>query len=378
MSDLTVQPVTTRRQRKQFLNLPWTLYRGDPNWVPPLRLDQEELVGYRHHPFYERNEIQTFLAFRGDEVCGRIAAILNRNHNDYHHEKRGFWGFFESVDDQEVANALFDAVRQWFAQRDILQLRGPMNPAFHYTLGLLTEGFDSPPTFLMTYNPSYYPRLAETYGFRKAQDLFAYYGHRDQLPASSAKVGPIADQIIQRYNVRLRPLDRKRFLKDVEEFVGICNRALPAHWSFVPLPDNEVKHLAKGLRWLLVPELAVGAEIDGRLVGVVLALPDYNPRIKRIDGRLFPFGFLRLIRNKQAIKKVRLAAAYVVPEYQLHGIGLVLLRALVPKGLEWGMEEVEYSWVAESNHLSRGALEKGGAKRIKTYRVYDLCGRSEL
>ena len=139
----------------------------------------------------------------------------------------------------------------------------------------------------------------------------------------------------------------------------------------MPLSDNEVRHLAKGLQWLLIPELAMGAEIDGRLVGVVLALPDYNPRIKRIDGRLFPFGFLHLIRKKESIKKVRLAAAYVLPEWRLHGVGLVLLRALVPQGLEWGMEEVEYSWVAETNRLSRGALEKGGAKRIKTYRMYD-------
>ena len=371
MSNLVVRPVATRRERKEFLNFPWRLYRGDPNWVPPLRLDQEELVGYRYHPFYERNEIQTFLAWRGGEVCGRVAAILNRNHNEYHHENRGFWGFFECVDDQEVASALFDAVKQWFAEREIHALRGPMNPAFHYTLGLLTEGFDSPPTFLLTYNPSYYPRLAEAYGFRKAQDLFAYYGHRDQLPASSAKVGPVSEQIVARYNIRLRTLDRKRFRQDVEDFVRICNRALVSHWSFVPLPDKEIEHLAKGLRWLIVPELAVGAEIDGRLVGVVLALPDYNPRIREIDGRLLPFGFLRLLRNKQAIKKVRVAAAYVVPEYQLYGIGLVLLRALVPKALEWGIQESEYSWVAESNLLSRGALEKGGAKRIKTYRVYD-------
>ncbi len=371
ISILIVRPVATRRERKEFLNFPWRLYRGDPNWVPPLRLDQEELVGYRYHPFYERNEIQTFLAWRGGEVCGRVAAILNRNHNEYHHESRGFWGFFECVDDQDVANALFDAVKQWFAEREIHALRGPMNPAFHYTLGLLTEGFDSPPTFLLTYNPSYYPGLAEAYGFRKAQDLYAYYGHKDQLPASSAKVGPVSEQIVARYNIRLRTLDRKRFRQDVEDFVRICNRALVSHWSFVPLPDKEIEHLAKGLRWLLVPELAVGAEIDGKLVGVVLALPDYNPRIKKIDGRLLPFGFVRLLYKKHTIKKVRLAAAYVVPEYQLHGIGLVLLRALVPQGLAWGMEEVEYSWVAESNLLSRGALEKAGAKRIKTYRVYD-------
>jgi GNAT superfamily N-acetyltransferase len=334
-------------------------------------MDQEELVGYRYHPFYERNRVQTFLAYRDGKVCGRIAAILNHHHNEHYRERRGFWGFFECTDDQEAATALFDAVRQWFAEQDIHQLRGPMNPALHYGMGVLTEGFDSPPTFLMPYNPSYYPRLIETCGFHKAQDLFAYYGHRDQLPASTARFQPIADQIIARYNIRLRTLGRKRFRQDVEDFVSIYNRALPDHWGFVPITDREIQHIAKGLRWLIVPELALAAEIDGRLAGVVLALPDYNPRIRRINGRLLPFGFLRLLWNKQAIKKVRIAAVYVVPEYRLLGLGLVLLRALVPKALEWGMQESEYSWVAESNQLSRGALEKGGATRIKSYRVYD-------
>jgi GNAT superfamily N-acetyltransferase len=236
---------------------------------------------------------------------------------------------------------------------------------------LLTEGFDSPPTFLMPYNPSYYPRLVETYGFHKAQDLYAYYGHRSQLPASTARFQPIGEQIVARYNIRLRTLDRKRFRQDVADFVSIYNRALPDHWGFVPITDQEIQHIAKGLRWLIVPELAVVAEIDGRLVGVVLALPDYNPRIRQINGRLLPFGFLRLLWNKPAIKKIRIAAVYVLPEYRLLGVGLVLLRALVPMALEWGVQESEYSWVAESNQLSRGALEKGGAKLIKSYRVYD-------
>lgn len=371
MSRVLVRPVVTRREKKDFLNLPWKLYRDDPFWVPPIRIDQLELVGYRPHPFYRRNEIQTFVAYCGREVCGRIAAIHNRLHNEHHREERGFWGFFECVEDQAVASALFEAVRQWFRQRHIEQLRGPTNPALHYGLGLLVEGFDSPPSFLLSYNPPYYQRLVEGCGFRKVQDLFAFYGHRDQLPAVTAKLGPVADQIIERYHVRLRTLDRSRFREDVEAFVSIYNRALPDHWGFVPITPEEIHHIAKGLRWLIVPELAVGAEIDGRLVGVALALPDYNPRIRQIDGRLFPFGFLRLLSNKQAIKKLRVMAVYVVPEYRLHGLGMVLLRALVPKALDWGTQEAEFSWVAESNRLSRGALEKGGARRIKTYRVYD-------
>ena len=335
-------------------------------------MDQKELVNYTKHPFYERNRIQTFVAYRGSEVAGRIAAILNVGHNERYHERRGFFGFFECVDDQEVANGLFDAVRQWFAAQDIHCLRGPANPSQNYVLGLLVEGFDSPPTFMMTYNPPYYARLIESYGLRKTQDLYAFWGHADMLPNIAKKLRPVALQIIERYNITLRPLNKKRFTEDVKSFLGVYNRSLGNTWGFVPMSDAEMSHMAQGLRFLMVPELAVAAEMDGKMIGAAFALPDYNPRIKQVDGHLFPFGFLRLLWNKKAIKKVRIIAANVLPEYQLQGIGLVLLHALAPLVDTWGLEEAEFSWVLESNALSRGSLQKGGAKLAKTYRLYDL------
>lgn len=374
MSQIVVTPVSTRRERRQFLSLPWRLYQSDPNWVPPIRMDQEEMVGYRDHPFYKRNRVQTFLAYRNGEVCGRVAAILNYDHIECHADGRGFFGFFECVEDQATANALLDAVKAWLAEKDIFALRGPMNPGINYVPGMLVEGFDSPPTIMMAYNPPYYPRLVENFGFRKVQDLYAYYGDKNMLPRSSEKHGPISQQIVERFNVRVRALDRSRFVEDVEAFIDIYNRSMARHWGFTPMSRDEVRHMAHGLRWLLVPELAVAAEVDGKLVGAAFGLLDYNPRIKKIDGRLFPFGFFRLLWNRRRIKKIRLVAANVLPEYQLMGIGLVLLRAMVPLGVDWGLEECEYSWVAESNTLSRGSLEKGGAKRLKTYRIYDWDG----
>ncbi|MCE9630930.1 MAG: N-acetyltransferase [Planctomycetia bacterium] len=371
MSNVMVKPVVTRAERKRFLELPWRLYRGDPNWVPPLRMDQAEMVGYRHHPFFERNRAQTFLATRDGEVCGRVAAILNRDHLDRHADGRGFFGFFECVDDQKIANALFDAVRDWLAAQGIERVRGPMSPGLNYVPGLLVEGFDSPPTIMMAYNPASYERLIEGYGFQKVQDLYAFHGHRSQLDDSSAKLEPISQQIVERYNVRIRPINRRRFVQDVEAFIDLYNQSMDGHWGFTPMSKAEVRHLAGGLKWLIVPELAVAAEIEGKLVGACFALLDYNPRIKLIDGRLFPFGLVRLLWNRRQIKKVRLMAANVLPEYQMMGIGLVLLRSITPMGTAWGLEECEYSWVAESNRLSRGSLEKGGANRVKTYRVYD-------
>jgi GNAT superfamily N-acetyltransferase len=371
MSDIVVQPVTSRRQRKLFLQFPWTLYRGDPNWIPPLRSNQREMVGYARHPFYEKNDIQTFLAYRSGEVCGRIAAILNRGHIERYNEQRGFFGFFESVDDPAVAAGLFGAVRAWFADRGIHRLRGPTNPSLNYELGLLIEGFDSPPTFMMTYNPPYYARLIEGCGFRKSQDLYAYWGHIDMLPKVAEKLRPIALGIIEHLGVRLRPLDRSRFPQDVEAFLQIYNRSLANTWGFVPMTEAELRHLAGGLKHLMVPELAVAAEVDGRLVGALFGLPDYNPRIRQIDGRLFPFGFWRLLRNKHEIKRIRVISANVLPEYQRQGLGLVLLHGLVPTAVEWGIEGAEFSWVLESNLLSRRSLEKGGTVRAKTYRLYD-------
>ena len=371
MSELVVKRVSARRERKQFLEFPWTLYRDDPNWIPPLRGHQKELVGYRYHPFYERNQVQTFLAYRGREVCGRIAAILNLGHIQRYSERRGFFGFFECIDDQQVANGLFDAAREWFAAQDIHCMRGPTNPSQNYELGTLIDGFDSTPTFMMTYNPQYYPRLIEGYGFRKSQDLYAYWGHVDILPKIREKLGPIVEQIIQRYGVHLRPLDTSRFLEDVESFLSIYNRSMANTWGFVPMSNAEVRQMAKELRHLIVPELAIGAEIDGEMVGAVFGLPDYNPRIKQINGRLFPFGYLRLLRKKHEIKKIRLLSTNVIPEYQRMGVGLALLHGLLPKALQWNIEEAEFSWVLESNLLSRGSLEKGGTKVINTYRLYD-------
>ncbi|MHC4179810.1 MAG: N-acetyltransferase, partial [Planctomycetota bacterium] len=305
MSDLVVKRVSARHERKQFLEFPWTLYRDDPNWIPPLRGNQKELVGYRPHAFYERNQVQTFLACRNGEVCGRIAAILNWEHIYRYSDRRGFFGFFECIDDQQVANGLFDAVRQWFADQDVHSMRGPTNPSLNYELGLLIDAFDSPPFFMMTYNRPYYARLIEGYGFHKVQDLYAYWGHVDMLPKIHARLGPIAERIIEHYDVNLRSLDRSRFVEDVEEFLSVYNRAMAETWGFVPMSRAEIRHVARGLRHLIVPELTIAAEIDGKMVGASFGMLDYNPRIRQIDGRLFPLGFFHLLRDKQEIKRIR-------------------------------------------------------------------------
>lgn len=372
MPHLEVIAVSNRRERKLFFNFPWELYRGDPYWVPPLRIVQKELLNYRHHPFYDDAEIQTFLALREGKPCGRIAAFVNHAHNRWYEEKRGFFGFFETEEDEEVVGRLFDAARRWHAERGIKAVRGPMNPSLNYECGLLIEGFEDSPWFMMTYNKPYYGRLIENYGFRKAQDSFAFWGHVDMLEEVSRRLYSLSHNLLERFDLKCRPMDRRRFQQDVATFLDIYNQSLGSTWGFVPMSKGEVKKQAAGLKQMIVPELTTIAEIDGKPVGTMFGLLDYNPRIKAIDGRLLPFGFLKLLRNRRELTRVRLISTNVLPEYQSWGIGIALVARLVPDALQWGIKEAEFSWVLESNDLSYKTLKKGGAKISKQYRFYDI------
>lgn len=371
MPHLEVIPVSNRAERKLFFNFPWDLYRGDPHWVPPLRIVQKELLNYRPHPFYEHADIQTFLALRDGKPCGRIAAFVNHAHNNWYHERRGFFGFFETIEDEEVSGRLFDAAKGWFAERGIEAIRGPLNPSLNYECGLLVEGFDDAPWFMMTYNKPYYGRLIENYGFRKVQDSFAFWGHISMLEEVSRRLSSLSQMLFDRFPLVCRPIDKRNFNRDVETFLDIYNQSLVSTWGFVPMSDGEVKKQAAGLKQLIVPELTTIAEIDGKPVGTMFGLLDYNPRIKAIDGKLFPFGFIKLLGRRTQIKRIRLISTNVLPEYQSWGIGIALVSRLVPDALKWGIQEAEFSWVLESNDLSYKTLKKGGAKITKRYRFYD-------
>jgi GNAT superfamily N-acetyltransferase len=369
---IDIQSVESQRQQKQFFKLPWELYADDPHWIPPLRTNQLELLGYKSNPFHQDADMQTFVALRDGQPCGRIAAIIHHAHNERYQERRGYFGFFESIDDEDVAGRLFDTAFKWLRERDMTAVRGPMNPSFNYEIGLLIEGFDRPPTFMMTYNPNYYPKLIESYGgFEKAQDFFAYWGHVSMLRDKDKKLDFIGAESMRRFNISVRPMDRRRFTQDIRTFLEIYNISFEAHWGFVPLSEAELKHMAASLKHLLVPQLTVIAEVDGKPIGCLFGMLDYNPRIKQIDGRLFPFGFARLLWNRRGIKKVRIIAVNVLPEYQRWGVGVVLINQLEPMAFDWPLEEAEFSWVMESNYLSRKTLERGGLIRQKTYRIYD-------
>lgn len=366
-----VRPCSTAADRKAFFQVARDIYREDPNWVPPLWRVQEELVGFRKHPFYEINRGQAFIAQDGGKMLGRIVAIHNQGHNERYQDQLGFFGFFECVNDARVSRQLVDAASAWLRDRGLTAVRGPVNPSLNYDCGLLIDGFDTPPTFMIPYNRDYYQKLLEDAGFVKVQDLFSYDADMSMLETLDPKLGFVIEEATKRFGVKCRPLNRKRLAADVRTFLDIYNQSLQGTWGYVPMSQGEVDHQAAGLKLLLVPELTSIAEIDGRPVGAGFGLLDFNPLIKQIGGKLFPFGWFRLLTGKRKLKRLRLISTNVLPEYQKWGLGLVTLARILPDAIDYGIEVGEFSWVLESNSLSRNTIERAGGRRTKMLRIFD-------
>lgn len=372
MSDtIRCQAVTTWRDRKAFLQLEEQLYKNDPFWVPPIWQVRKELVGFKRHPFYDDAEAQAFLVRRGQRVVGRVLAIVNHAHNRKYDEKRGFFGFYECEHDLQASTALLNGAADWLRQQGMSCVRGPVHPSLNYEVGLLVQGFDSPPTFLIPYNHAYYGELIEAFGFVKVQDLFSYEAHVEILNELDPKLLFVIQEATRRFKVQCRPLNRSRFKEDVKAFLEIYNLSLQQTWGYVPMSEAEIEHQSKGLRHMIVPELTSIAEIDGQPVGAGFGLLDYNQIIKKIRGRLFPLGWLKLLTDRKKIDRLRLISTNVLPEYQKWGLGIVTLARILPDAIEHGIQIGEFSWVLESNSLSRGTIERGGAKRTKVHRLYD-------
>ncbi len=375
-SPVTVRAATSWRDRQCFQRLPWMIYAGDPNWVPPILSQERNLLGWRdwrgrHHPFFEHAEVVTLLAERGGVAVGRVAVFVNAVHNRKYNEQRGFFGFFECIDDAVVAMTLFDAARDWLRSRGMTACRGPVNPSLNYTCGLLVDGFSAPPVFLMTYNPPYYAGLMEACGFSQSQDLYAYEMDVALLAQLVDRYKPAIMSALDGRGLTVRPFNPSRFAEEIQTYIKLYNSALDGTWGFTPLQEGEAKQIAADLRHIIAPQFAAFAMVDGKEIGAVLALLDYNQIIRKINGRLFPFGLLKLMRGRRRIDVARGMAVTMIPAYQHSGLSIVLLDQLVGAAKPWGLKCWEFSWVLESNTSSRGTLERLGTKRSKTYRIYD-------
>ncbi|MDZ7385237.1 MAG: N-acetyltransferase [candidate division KSB1 bacterium] len=364
-----VRPVASRRDLDRFVKLPWSIYRGNPYWVPPLIVDVKKLLDRKKNPFFQHSEAEYFLAERDGLVVGRIAAIVNDNHNKFHNEKTGFFGFFECINDQEVANALFDAAASWLRNKGMEIMRGPMNPSTNDTIGLLLDAYDKPPVIMMTYNPPYYVDLVNGYGMTKVMDVYAYWMDASQpLPEKLIRV---TEKVRTKEGLQFRSINMKDFWGEVDRIHQIYNKAWSYNWGFVPMTTEEFHHLAKDLKSVVDPDLAFIAEMNGQPVGFCLTLPDFNQALHKINGRLLPFGIFKLLYYARKIDQARVITMGVIREYQKRGIdGLFYLetyRRAVAKGYKGG----EFSWVLENNVMMRRTAEMMGGKIYKTYRIYD-------
>jgi GNAT superfamily N-acetyltransferase len=359
-----------KRALKEFVELPYTLHRNDRYWVPPLRIAVNELLDTRKHPFYTNAEAEFFLARQDGRTVGRVAAIIDRNHNRFHGENAGFFGFFECVDDAVVAEALLKRARDWVVKRGAAFLRGPVNPSTNYECGLLVEGFDSSPMIMMTYNPPYYPKLMERVGLRKAKDLLAYTSHAQKI--DQKKIERVANMANAKgKSVRVRPIDMKNFAQEVDRVWKVYGAAWSRNWGFVPMSREEFMQMGKEMKQILKPELVLIGEVEGRVVGFALALPDINQALKPARGSLFPTGLLKILYHQRLVKSVRVLALGVVEEHRASGLAAIFYATLVRNARKLGYGECEMSWILEDNVLMNRSLKVMGATRYKTYRIYE-------
>jgi hypothetical protein len=367
---------------KAFVGFPWRLYRGDPNWTPPLKA---ELLGNRllgitglltkEHPYHQDAEVTHFMAWRGDEPVGTVSAAVNRAYNEYHGERIGSFGFFECVDDEEVSRALLDAARSWVAERGMTVMRGPgqYSNATHERQALLIEGFDTPPTVDLTHNPPYYQRLIESYGMTKAKDYVAYM--LDVQAPLDPRVTRIAEAARIRSCIETRPVDMSRIAEEVRLIIDIYNDAWSENWGFLPVTPAEADLVAESLAPVIDPGLMRFAYVKGEPVAVLGSLPDpywpLRPRWNALaDSDLVRLG--RLLATRRHIPRVRLMFFGIKAGFRREGIDAVLFAEMHPYAQAKGYQVCDISMLLEDNDLVLRASKLMGAHQYKRWRIYDM------
>jgi GNAT superfamily N-acetyltransferase len=355
----------------EFIRFPWKVYQGDPNWVPPLKSDVEFLLSKKKNPFFHHAEAACFLARKNGETVGRIAAIIDRNHIKFHNERAGFFGFFECLPDCAVARQLLDTATRWLKERDIEIMRGPMNPSTNDECGFLLEGFDSPPKIMTTYTPAYYLDYMERCGLTKARNLYAYIVVIRDVTAGG-RLEKLASAVKARVpGLTVRPANMRQFQREVEAVKEIYNSAWSHNWGFVPMTDAETESLAKRLKPLIVPELMIMAEVNGKPAAFFVAVPDYNQVLGKINGALGPVGFAKFLWYSRKISDIRVMAMGVSEEFRKKGIEGLLYLESFKAAVKKGYERAEFSWILEDNVLMQRGCELMGGKLYKKYRIYE-------
>lgn len=371
---IRIVAVTDKKGLKTFVDLPWSIYnsKDHPQWVPPLKLSVYEMLDTKKNPFYKRADIQLFLAEKDGKAVGRIAAIENRAHNEFHNEKIGFYGFFEAFEDQAVANALFDAAAEWLKKRGLTAMRGPMNPSTNHECGLLVRGQSQHPTIMTTWNPKYYETLHDNAGLKGVKDLVAYALATSKAVSLPEKVIKYAEKVKTDSKITFRDFDVKNFDRDVDICFDIYNSAWEKNWGFFPMSYEEFKHMAKEMKMVLDPNFAYIAEVEGKAAGFMLALPDFNHIFKRIpNGKLLPFGIFKLLIGKRMLRSVRILTLGVKPEFRGGGIFAAFTHESFQRAQRRNLLGGEASWILEDNVEMNKPWQDMGAPLYRRWRIYE-------
>lgn len=366
-----MQAVSTMWQKRRFVALPFRLFADDPAWVPPLRADVYDRISARH-PAAAHEESALWMAWRGGRPVGRIGACVNRRFDEFQGLRWAWVGFFESVDDQEVASALFDRALGWAADHGASDCVGPASFTTNDECGLQVDGFSEPPTVLTAGNPRYYERLWTRAGWRPERDLLAWRLDPDTA-ALSPRQSAALTRVLQRSGLRVRGMRRAAFDAEVERFFEVYNAAWARNWGFVPATQAEIRHVAQALKYVIDPDLAVIAETPGGLpVGVALVLPDFNLAMRKVrSGRLLPSGWWRLLRAHRSAGGARVYALGVRREYEGSGVGLLLYRELFERmRARPHIRAVEASWILDTNRGMNDALAAMGGRECRRWRMY--------
>jgi GNAT superfamily N-acetyltransferase len=364
---IDVRPVHGTRDFRRFVTYPYQRNRRDPHWIPPLRIAERDRLRPRKNPFFDHADHALLLARRGEAICGRIAAFDDRLHNQTHGDNLASFGFFEA-EDADAARALLGAVEAWARARGRAQVRGPLNPSLNEEAGLLIDGFDADPMLLMPHNPPEYAAFIEASGYAKVKDLYAWIC--DVHTGAGKAVQKIAARFRQRERVVIRPLRAREFAAQVDRLRLLYCGAWEHNWGFVPPTEAEFRRVAADLKLILDPRIAIRAEVDGRMIGCAIALPDINQALKGTGGRLFPLGLARLLLRGRIVDQLRVLLVGLLPEHRKSGLYALLWHELQQHADAAGYRRAELSWVLEDNHNINHPVEQAGARRYKTYRIY--------
>lgn len=363
-----VDVLRNKKEQKRFIDLQWKLYKGDPIWVPQLKLSLKEQFSPKH-PFYKTAEIKSWIAVKDGEDVGRIQAIINNKHNEFHDENIGFYGFFESIEDTEVFKALFSAAEDYLRSQGKTEMRGPANPSTNYAVGTLIKGFDDDPQVMMTYNNPYHQVLTESLGYSKSKDLIAYQLDLNfQMPEVIEKISARAEKSNK---ITYRKVNMKKWKEETDILWDIYNDAWEKNWGFIPMLKEEWEHTCKDMKSIVDPNLLLICEVAGKPAGFILALPDINQAFKQVpNGKLLPFGIFKLLNAKKYMTRMRVLTMGVKSNYRKLGLESILYTKTKQLGLDAGYNEVEMSWILEDNLNMNKPLLRMGAKPYKTYRIF--------